>query len=579
MSLFQVVQEQVGGMLQNTMGHVTTLVGAVRHYTTKPFMQQDTFDASGLGTGLTEPEKEIGKTSEKKLEKGIQTTRSKIRNWALIVIKWIFVLIIASFVANDMIFLPWPVRLFGFTCVLLAGQFHVALFTMLCIYYVFYILTNMYYKRPNKFPVRYAFLPLRTAKEPSGTNSDIGFFTYFLRGPESTFHKEFEALQENYEKVMLATIPNYDKLKEQLSKNKGEFETHLKDINDMGDGWKYPTVERVAEKAAEKLLEDESTTDFERVGKAASELEEASKGLSKGFFGASKAAKDAADDAAVTFELAKRKFTAQKAAERETLSKNSTSNEAKQIQKTHELEEAAEEADLEAKTTKETTKPTGSNESIRDSIRKVEQATFKARTAVEEARVARAALDAKTPTPNLGVDELRNKAADLERQADDAQKASKEAAKASAANSNLYFSKDKQNRYTTTVQTEQRYNRLQGLAEAARAKATEATSAEAAKGSEKYKELLVLNDIISKSAVDATTAKGAVDSAEATVVQAEKDIQANKNNNPRAALDARIAKREAEPKVVEAQKAAALAEQKLQKARADAARKTAEQPK
>jgi hypothetical protein len=569
----------------------------VRNYTTMPI--SETFGTSGMswfsptvtdvfdnpdgstdGSDNQDPSANSGGWG-KTYSRIRASTNRPVLGWVLWGIGWIFALAIASIVANEMIMLPYQMRLIGFVAVLLAYYLRPFFFYCILIYYSFRYLYNTFTGAPKKTHYWFAFLPLRTAKD--GDSMLVYLFTYFNQGTKGQSYVDLNTIvRPAAEKGLQEAFPNFENLKSQLPL--GEFEKYLDALNvTKYEGPKVETAESVAKAEAEELLEDESRTAFERVGKTRSDLEEASKGLSKGIFrgafGASKEAKEAADKAEVKLELAQRAFAAQKAAEKQKMEglDYTKSNEAKQIFETHRLESEAEKAVEIAKAKKETTKTTGSNQSIRDQIKTIEQASFQALAAIEDAKVARAELDTKRP--KLGVDELRNKAAELEQQASEAQVASEAAAKASATNSNLYFSKVKQDRYATKVQTEERYKRLQGVAEAARAKAKAATAAEAAKGSEKYKELMALNDIISKSAVDATAAKGAAASAEAVVAQAEKDIQANKADNPPAARDARIAKLQAEPAVAKTQRAAAAAEQKLQQARAAAAQKTAEQPK
>ena len=572
MNLYTLVQEQAGTMLSQTIGYVSGAINLVRNYTTQPlFGSLDSFDAPP-GQGVS-GEEGVSETPMPPI-----STRSYIRSIIWRSIFGFLALIIATFVANDMIFLPWPVRILGYVSVLLASQYHPIFFTIITLYYIFFILSNLYNKKPNILPVIYTLLPLRTAKGP-GVSFFLQPFTYFLEGPDAPFHKTFLEGQGAYVTAMAATIPGYGNMTTQLVGKRADFVKHLDEVNSM-ERWKVTeiSVEDVAKEEAEELLENETRTAFQRVGKTRGELEEASKGLSKGLFGASKEAKEAADKAEVKLEMAKRAFADQKAAEKQKMEglDYTKSNEAKQIFETHRLESEAEYAVTKAKATKETTKPTGSNQSIRDAIKTVEQASFQAQTAVEEARAARAALDAKTPIPKPGVDELRNKADELERQADSAQREFKEATrKAPLTNTDLDYSQAKQDRYREAVQARNKQVRVQGLAEAARAKARDATAAEAANGSEKYIQLQTLNAAVVTSAAAATAAKGAVATAEAAVAKAEKDIQVNKVENPKAALEARIKKQQAEQEVAKTQKAAAAAEQKLQQARAAAAQRTA----
>ena len=346
MSLYTLVNEKVGSLLSQGMGYVSNTIGLVRNYTTLPLFQgqaqqsDEPFDESGKRKRRPTDASNVDTSKVDASETPVSTwsaSRTPVWEWTIWGVGWIAAIFIASLVANEMILLPWQMRVIGFLAILVSYSRSPFLFCCVLLYYMYKILYNTFSGAERKFPYIFAVLPIRTAKE--GDSGLLYWFTYFKKGVNdpllSTLNDKLrpEAVRDHQN-----TFPKYAKWTGPLAQTINKFKEYMDAINATTyEGPKVDTAESVAKKEAEELLEDESTTDFERVGKARGELEEASKGLSKGLFGASKAAKEAADMAEVKLELAKRKFAAQKDAEKVTLSSNPTSNEAKQIQKTHDL--------------------------------------------------------------------------------------------------------------------------------------------------------------------------------------------------------------------------------------------------
>ena len=154
MSLYSLVNEKVGSVFSQGIGYVTNTMDLVRNYTTMPI--SETFGTSGMswfsptvtdvfdnpdgttdGSGNPDPSANSsswGKTYAKTYASIRSTTNRPVWAWVVWGIGWIFALTIASIVANEMIMLPYQMRLIGFVAVLLAYYLRPLFFYCILIY-------------------------------------------------------------------------------------------------------------------------------------------------------------------------------------------------------------------------------------------------------------------------------------------------------------------------------------------------------------------------------------------------------------------------------------------------------------
>jgi hypothetical protein len=169
----------------------------------------------------------------------------------LYILYYISILLLASIVANDLIFMPWVVRLFAFCFVLSMMRLSGGTVFMIGSYYTLNALYNAYINFRDKpldaaelakwtprrlLPRRYGFLPLMTSR---GWRYDfLNPFSYFDRGedmtdPKYANYKNDVVAHENYLKTLVPKFAELEKksaykFKELLEK----FNNFIYEINE-----------------------------------------------------------------------------------------------------------------------------------------------------------------------------------------------------------------------------------------------------------------------------------------------------------------------------------------------------------
>ena len=167
-----------------------------------------------------------------KSNKSNQSRYHNIRRMILTVLGYLFTLLICSFVANDMIGLPWFVRLFGFAFVFLSSYIHPLLFIGIVLYYLCFGLYNVVTGSGRILPRIYTLLPLRVARG-NGFDTALAPFTYLFQGEEGSAYGHLKKTQATYLANLIAAFPAYESLKGTFSlaplvKN---VETYMKGLN------------------------------------------------------------------------------------------------------------------------------------------------------------------------------------------------------------------------------------------------------------------------------------------------------------------------------------------------------------
>jgi len=150
----------------------------------------------------------------------------------------ILVIMLASFVANSLIFAHWGLRLFAFIFILYLTSGSSMAVTVISAYFIIRALRNGYLnfrdKPTNKlslFPPHYAMLPIMTCR---GTKTDfLNPFCYFKKGhdpKDAKFH--YFKLDESKRKAELdSVVPGIKQIKSQYSSIAKKFIEFLKEIN------------------------------------------------------------------------------------------------------------------------------------------------------------------------------------------------------------------------------------------------------------------------------------------------------------------------------------------------------------
>jgi hypothetical protein len=171
-----------------------------------------------------------------------------IIDYILYILYYICILLLASIVANDLIFMPWVIRLFAFVFVLTMMHLSGGTVFVIGAYYTLNALYNSYINFRDKpmdaaelakwtprrlLPRRYCFLPLMTSR---GWRYDfLNPFSYFDKGedmtdPKYANYKNDVVVHEDYLKTLIPKFPELEKkgafkFKELLEKfNKFIFE-------------------------------------------------------------------------------------------------------------------------------------------------------------------------------------------------------------------------------------------------------------------------------------------------------------------------------------------------------------------
>ena len=239
------IGQQIGDAFQSTMRHVSTGIQLARGLSVQGLAESfDTsslfgsvdasgLDASGLdASGLDMSGLDISGASFFKSNKSNQSRYQNIRRMILTVLGYLFTLLICSFVANDMIGLPWFVRLFGFAFVFLSSYIHPLLFIGIVLYYLCFGLYNVVTGSGRILPRIYTLLPLRVARG-NGFDTALAPFTYLFQGEEGSAYGHLKKTQATYLANLIAAFPAYESLKGTFSlaplvKN---VETYMKGLN------------------------------------------------------------------------------------------------------------------------------------------------------------------------------------------------------------------------------------------------------------------------------------------------------------------------------------------------------------
>jgi len=162
-------------------------------------------------------------------------------NIILDLLYYIFIFILASIIANDLIYTHWGVRLFTFSFVLYLCYKITAIVYPISIYYIINALYNIYTNYRDKpldpellklwhpkplFPRRYAFLPLMTSRS-GGVLDLLNPFSYFPLGddPKEPKYANYTYDAAKYKEDLNILIPGFVGFKGQF------FGTLLKKFN------------------------------------------------------------------------------------------------------------------------------------------------------------------------------------------------------------------------------------------------------------------------------------------------------------------------------------------------------------
>jgi len=168
----------------------------------------------------------------------INPNGTTILNLIMILLYYILIIMLASFVANSLIFAHWGLRLFGFIFILYLTQNSPVYVVPLSAYFIIRALRNGYLNFRDKptntlslFPPHYAILPIMTCR---GTKMDfLNPFCYFKKGhdpKDAKFH--FFKLDESIHKADLdSAVPGIKQIKSQYPTLATKFLEFLKEIN------------------------------------------------------------------------------------------------------------------------------------------------------------------------------------------------------------------------------------------------------------------------------------------------------------------------------------------------------------
>jgi len=246
MSLYTAVNEQVGSLLSQGMGHVTNMVGLVRNYTTIPF--SESFGPSGASWFSSKQTDGSGTLDGSGTPNGVGTTDGSdatsssstytpIWPWVLSLVGWMIAISIASFAANDAIMHTVYIRLLLFIVVILSYMFNPFIYLILAGYYISIILYNIVTSKPDILPYNYAFLvPLRTSKrgESGWVSWFTSWFTYFFEGENpNMFNIVTTKVEPAYKQALQSAFPNYETWKSsgKLQKVISNADKYFEDLN------------------------------------------------------------------------------------------------------------------------------------------------------------------------------------------------------------------------------------------------------------------------------------------------------------------------------------------------------------
>jgi len=204
-----------------------------------------------------------------------------IIDYILYILYYICILLLASIVANDLIFMPWVIRLFAFIFVLTMMRLSGGTVFVIGAYYTLNALYNSYINFRDKpldaaelakwtprrlLPRRYSFLPLMTSR---GWRYDfLNPFSYFDRGqdmtdPKYANYKNDVVAHEDYLKTLIPKFPELEKkgafkFKELLEKfNKFMFEINESFYKGVTPVIPAPLPAKTAANEARKAVEQQ----------------------------------------------------------------------------------------------------------------------------------------------------------------------------------------------------------------------------------------------------------------------------------------------------------------------------------
>jgi hypothetical protein len=190
--------------------------------------EEDVVEDTGEDIGA---EEEVVAEEENPLTKDVDPFILLIIHIILIFLYYIFILILASLVANDLIYAHWGVRLFTFTFVVYLCYNTSAVVYPISIYYIVNALYNTYTNYRDKpldaaslktwhpkplFPRRYAFLPLVTSRS-GGVLDLLNPFSYFPLGddPKEPKYANYTYDAAKYKETLNDLVPDFVKYKDQ----------------------------------------------------------------------------------------------------------------------------------------------------------------------------------------------------------------------------------------------------------------------------------------------------------------------------------------------------------------------------
>jgi hypothetical protein len=190
--------------------------------------EEDVVEDTGEDIGA---EEEVVAEEENPLTKDVDPFILLIINIILIFLYYIFILILASLVANDLIYAHWGVRLFTFSFVVYLCYNTSFVVYPISIYYIVNALYNTYTNYRDKpldpeslklwhpkplFPRRYAFLPLITSRS-GGVLDLLNPFSYFPLGddPKEPKYANYTYDAAKYKENLNDLVPDFVKYKDQ----------------------------------------------------------------------------------------------------------------------------------------------------------------------------------------------------------------------------------------------------------------------------------------------------------------------------------------------------------------------------
>jgi len=235
----------VGSLLLSSLQYLTKInIPSFKVF--NPFASKDSFEDAEEADPEADPPEEDPEADPKEPDdsndksSGIDATTPV--GLAILITYYIAVVVMASFVANDLIFMPWPMRLLAFIFVILLSRTSLFYFTLILAYYVVYALYSAYLNFRDQPKVRfllkpphYAILPLMTAR---GWGMDfLNPFSYFQKGEDVADPKyvRFKKSEKDYKTNLNMLIPEYYALSQTSSFGFKDllkkFNTFLYEIN------------------------------------------------------------------------------------------------------------------------------------------------------------------------------------------------------------------------------------------------------------------------------------------------------------------------------------------------------------